>query len=311
MKLPYTRSTESPDKLAKFLACALLFFAAPASVPTVAFAQDSPYSVFQAMSQQQLATLQVKLTYVGPQTKKIYSVAFTSPSNTVNLALFVPFQRPGISYNNDNSTVLTFVATTADLSALISNVGTLPNVTAGGTATNPFISFTLLNTVAGTQVFEAVLNNADAAALFAQVRLALQDNATGLKVISEQACPTSLIDPTRPIDVSSSTSVALSGVRLNRATGQFVGSASVKNNSSTSLSGPLSVVMNLSGNVSLANANGTTCGTTPVGIPFINLPLSNNTLAPGAVAQVTVEFTNPALNPITPTTKVLAGPGAR
>src|SRR5215216_6848272 len=50
----------------------------------------SPYSDFQAMSLEQLKTLQVKLTYVGIQGKAIASLAFTSSFNTLDLNKFIP-----------------------------------------------------------------------------------------------------------------------------------------------------------------------------------------------------------------------------
>ena len=65
----------------------------------------SPYSDFQAMTLAQLTTLQVKLTYVGAQDRTQPSLAFTSPSNTLNLSAFIPFRRPAISYANDDAMV--------------------------------------------------------------------------------------------------------------------------------------------------------------------------------------------------------------
>src|SRR5437870_4956616 len=62
----------------------------------------SPYSDFQSMSLSGLATLQVKLTYVGIQNKGIPSVGFTS-SPSFNASLFVPFRRPNVSYSNDDA----------------------------------------------------------------------------------------------------------------------------------------------------------------------------------------------------------------
>ncbi|MCI0562395.1 MAG: hypothetical protein MN733_28245, partial [Nitrososphaera sp.] len=61
----------------------------------------------------------------------------------------------------------------------------------------------------------------------------------------------------------------------------------------------------------LFNADGTTCGTSPVGREFINLPLTGNALPSNASVQVTLEFENPDRVSIKATTKVLAGPGAR
>src|SRR5438132_3328777 len=105
----------------------------------------SPYSDFQAMSATDLQTLQVKLTYVGPQQEPTPTVAFTSPTNVLNLSQFVPFRRPAFNYGNDDLDVRSFSASVGELQAVIQDVGTLPNVTAGG-ATGDFLSFGLLNT---------------------------------------------------------------------------------------------------------------------------------------------------------------------
>lgn len=272
----------------------------------------SPYSDFQAMNLEQLKALQVKLTYVGIQDKAFPSLAFTSSFNTLELSLFLPFRRPNINYSNDDSEVETFTASPEELKALIDNVATLPNVTMGEVATEPFLSFALLNTSGGTKAFEAILNKADSSDLFTQLRLALQSNKVGLRRLSEMACRLDLLEPERPMDVSANVSVAISGLRLNRTTGRFVGTGTVKNNSASSISGPISLVLDLEGvGVRLFNADGTTCGTSPVGREFINLPLTGNALPSNASVQVTLEFENPDRVSIKATTKVLAGPGAR
>ena len=158
------------------------------------------------------------------------------------------------------------------------------------------------------KAFEAVVNASDAADLFAQLRLALANNQAGLSKLSELAYPLNLLEPQRPTDVTTNVSVTLSGVRLNRTTGRFVGTAAVTNNSSTTLATPVSVVFLPARNIRFANADGTTCGTSPVGAPFINL---SGPLGPGQSTTVALEFDNPDRDPISVTAKVLAGPGAR
>ena len=272
----------------------------------------SPYSDFQAMNLEQLKTLQVKLTYLGIQNVPIPSVAFTTSFQVLDLNAFKPFRRPGIRYSNDDFVpVQTFTASPTEMKAIIDNVAVLSNVTAGGVAAGPYLSFALLNTV-GPKAFEAVLNRADTADLVAKLRVAIQGNKAGLRVLSEAiTCTLDLLEPGRPVDVTTSVNVAISGVRLNRTTGRFVGTATVTNTSGQSLSGPVSVMLDLGGNVTLFNADGITCGISPVGLTFINLPLSGNVLPSAGSAKVTLEFENPDAEPIKATTKVLAGPGAR
>ena len=271
----------------------------------------SPYSDFQAMSLEQLKTLQVKLTYVGIQDKVSPSLAFTSSFNTLDLSKFIPFRRPNISYSNDDSKVITFVASPEELKAVIDNVATLPNVTAGGVATETFLSFGLLNSSGGTKGFESVMNQSDGSALFSKLRLSLQGNNNGLRRVSEMACRLSLLEPERPSDVSAKVNVSFTGVRLNRSTGHLVGTATVKNTSSEGIVGPISLVLDFQGSVDLLNDDGTTCGTSPQGREFINLAISGNVLPPGSSVQVQLEYSSPDQQPIKPTAKVLAGPGAR
>jgi hypothetical protein len=271
----------------------------------------STYSDFQAMSLEQLKTLQVKLTYVGAQLEPISTVAFTSSFNTLELAKFVPFRRPGIHYGNDNSGVQTFAATPEELKAIIDNVGTLPNITAGGVASDPFLSFALFNSAGSDKAFEAVLNQADALSLFDKLRLALQNNKIGSRIVAEMACPLDLIGTGRPTDVTTNVTIIISGTRLNRNTGRFVSTATVKNTSTTSILGPISLVLGFQGNVSLFNSDGHTCGITPVGQDFINLALPGGVLPANGSVQVVLEFNSPDKESIKPTTKVLAGPGAR
>jgi hypothetical protein len=115
----------------------------------------------------------------------------------------------------------------------------------------------------------------------------------------------------QPTDVTADVRVELGGVRLNRATGRFVGVATVTNVSGTSISGPISVVFTLEGKVTLFKPDGVTSETSPQGRGFINLPLTANALPPAAVIRVTLEFNNPGKEPIVATTKILSGPGTR
>jgi hypothetical protein len=237
-------------------------------------------------------------------------LAFTSSTNTLNLSLFVPFRRPGISYSNDDlGKVMTFSANTAELKAVIDNVATLPNVTAGGVAADVFVSFALFNSQPSTKAFEAVLNSSDTAALFDKLRLSLANNKDGLEKLAAMACVLNTLEAGSPTDVSANVSVVLSGLRLDRSTGHFVGTATVKNNSGGTLAAPVSlVVIPQINNMRLAKSDGTTCNTSPGGSTFINIP---GALGSGQSATVKLEFVNPDKLTITPVTKVLAGPGAR
>jgi hypothetical protein len=269
-----------------------------------------PYSTFQAMSPQTLQTLQAKLTYVGIQDKIVPSVVFTSTSQVPDVTLFNAVHKPGVDYSNDTK-VNTFNATTTELQALISNLGKVPAVTGGTVDPNPFFSISLVNPAGGNVCFESVVSAAASADVFTQLRASLTTNANGLQRVTDLGCPLSVVDPLKPTDVTTQVAVVFSGLRLNRANGRFVGTVSLKNNGTTALTGPLSLAVRTPGNVALSNGAGTTCGTLPAGVPFLNVPLTGNTLAAGATVQANTEFTNPDGGAAATTVTVLAGPGTR
>ncbi len=271
----------------------------------------SPYSAFQSMTEGQLATLQVKLTYVGSHDEPLSSVLFTSMSNTPNIAAFTPFRRTNVNYSNDDqAAVQSFTATTTQLRAMIDSVGTLPSVTAGGVAAPMLMSFALYNSVNGPQVFEAILNQTQAVALFGELRNALRQNAAGLKQLDAFACVVDAMDPARPTDVTSQVSVSLSGFRLDRKSGLFVSRATVLNTGGSSVAGPVTLVFQYGApGFRLANGTGTTCALTPTGQDYLNLSVGS--LAPGVPVTVKLQFEDVDRLVIHTSVLVFAGPGAR
>lgn len=271
----------------------------------------SPYSDFQNMTTTQLATLQVKLTFVGLQEELIQTLAFTSPTNTVNLTKFVPFRRPGFPYTPDTRSPQTFSATVPQLQAVLQQAGLLPNITAGGVAASPYVSFALYNNVNSTDKgFETIANSADTGSLLTALRTALAGNAAGVRAVNEFGCRISVQPPGTPTDVTASVVVTLSGVRLNRATGHYTGSVTLKNNGSA-LSGPVSLVLTLPPAVQLFNASGYTCASAPVGLAFLDVVPAGTTFAAASAVRADLDFLNPNQVPITITSKVLSGPGGR
>src|SRR5262249_53849566 len=65
--------------------------------------------------------------------------------------------------------------------------------------------------------------------------------------------------------------------------------------------------LNLSGNARVADPDGITCNTSPVGREFVHLPLRNNQLAPGQSIEMPVTIANPEKRSIVFDLKVLAG----
>ena len=271
----------------------------------------SPFATFDNMSLTELQTLQIKLTYVGPQSKALPSLVISETSNAGDIGVFLPFQRAGINYSNDTIPPRTAKAAATQLMATIDNVGTLSSVTAGGVANNPFLSFGMHNTSQGGVSFEAVLDSNDTKALFDKLRAALASNEAVLLELSIMACPLDAVEAGQPIDVTANVSSKLSGLRLKRDVNVFVGTVTVTNNLATDIVGPISVVFKPPTTVHVADVDGYTCKSAPAGRRFVNLPLTGGTLAAGQSAEAIVQFSNPDLEQINVTMQVLAGPGAR
>jgi hypothetical protein len=83
-------------------------------------------------------------------------------------------------------------------------------------------------------------------------------------------------------------SVTQAGFARNHATGLWVSTVTVKNTSGSSIAGPLQVLLtNLTAGVTMTNNTGTYSGS-----PYITV--SAGSLAPGASASVSIQFTNPS-----------------
>ena len=102
-------------------------------------------------------------------------------------------------------------------------------------------------------------------------------------------------------DVTASVALAKSSLVLNRVTGKYSGTVTVKNTSGVAITGPLHLVLGgLPSGVALDNKSGVV-----EGAPYITL--ANTTLAPGASVTVTTTFTNPSKVSIGYNAKLLSG----
>ena len=129
------------------------------------------------------------------------------------------------------------------------------------------------------------------------------NTATVTVTIAPGACAT---------DISATVTVSTQGsIKLNRKTGRYTQSVTLKNGDSA-VSGPVSFVLDSLANAALFNATGTTACAAPSGSPYINVGIgADSVFSPRERATVTLEFTNPAGQPVTYTTRVLAGAGNR
>lgn len=102
--------------------------------------------------------------------------------------------------------------------------------------------------------------------------------------------------------------VTRSGFVLNRRTGRVSQQVTVTSLSTIPLTAPVYLALDsLSPNTTLVNSAGTTT-TTPSGSPYVLI--SNTDLAPGATANVSLEFTNPSSGGVTYTPRTLFGVAA-
>ena len=110
-------------------------------------------------------------------------------------------------------------------------------------------------------------------------------------------------------DVTSSIGITYSGVTLNPMTRRYVQTVTLRNNSTATIVGPISLVLDkLSANVTLYNSSGTTALVLPAGSPYMN---ANTNLAPGRSVALQLQFTNTGNIVFSYEARVLAGPGSR
>lgn len=112
------------------------------------------------------------------------------------------------------------------------------------------------------------------------------------------------------IDVSGYVTITRGPYVLNLGTGLYYQTVTLTNNSAFTLIGPVSLVLdNLSLNATLSNRTGTLNVLGPPDSPYLNVSAGN--LAPGQMASIQLQFTDPTRSAINYTTRVLAGPGSR
>ncbi|MFC5462382.1 ExeM/NucH family extracellular endonuclease [Massilia niabensis] len=102
-------------------------------------------------------------------------------------------------------------------------------------------------------------------------------------------------------DATASTTIARSGLTLNRVTGKYTGTVKITNTSGATIKGPLHLVMQgLTAGVSLDGKSGEQGGA-----PYLTLTATS--IAPGASITVSTTFTNPSKASIGYTPKLFTG----
>jgi hypothetical protein len=112
------------------------------------------------------------------------------------------------------------------------------------------------------------------------------------------------------MDQTSNVLAQRGGFRYNRATNTFVQVVNLVNLNSSSIAGPLTLILDsLSGSATLSNRSGLTSCRAPLGSSYVNIAVDS--LRPGQGASVTLQFTDPSFAGITYSTRVLSGTGGR
>ncbi len=280
-----------------------------------AFAGTGPnadYAYFSALSD--VGAVQVRLTYVGwMQDEDLPPIILTTTGNPADGLKFVPFENPSILYPIPEVGSMINEISSAQMQQLISNAGSIAAVNSDSTASSPWLSFAMCDSSGDTtMVSEAVLDKPDSAVLFQQIANAIVDDAEAFATIMQMACNIGGLVPDRPTDVSDSISVEKSGVRLDRESNAFVSVVTLTNTSDSAIDGPMSLALDFrEGGVALKNPTGVTCGTSPKGLHFIDVPLDGNVLPAGESVEVRLLYENPNRVSVEAATKVMAGPGAR
>ncbi len=231
---------------------------------------------------------------------------------------------PGLEISDwgNRYTRLTFTVTVEDMKQFIEAVKTIviPNQ-----ETEPWLS---LLVVAGSgpqlKTFLGSVSRQKAGEFFILARNALRAdpkdisimngaaNYGAMSVLQSFGCALGLLPQAIPAkDVTKAVAVTRGGLRFNYQEHRFESSVSLRNISGEPIRAPISLVVDLSQNISLANAHGRTCVTTPVGREFITIPIPTEVFKPGQILETILVFTGPAGEDVEFTTKVLATPGER
>ncbi len=148
--------------------------AAPPPVPgpprAVSPLPQSPYSEFTRRPPARLSHVQVKLTYLGEQTKPVPTVVFGAIGRLIDLQAFGGLRKAGIDYGNDElPRIESFVVTVDELHAML-QAAALPAVTQGQ-RDGSWVSFMVLdNAPPGIKGVEAILDPQEAEALVRALR---------------------------------------------------------------------------------------------------------------------------------------------
>ena len=135
------------------------------------------------------------------------------------------------------------------------------------------------------------------------------DRSTTVVMNSPQTVIANFALCTCAVDVTSAIAITYSGITLNPTTRRYVQTVTLKNKTSSTITGPISFVLDqLTPGVTLDTPSGTTDLMLPSGSPYINAAVN---LASGQSTSIQLRFTNTGNVAFSYQARVLAGTGSR
>ena len=115
------------------------------------------------------------------------------------------------------------------------------------------------------------------------------------------------------VDATAAASITVGSARLNRKTRLYSQRVTIRGTSTSPTAGPVSLALDaLSSGVTLIGPAGSTACSTPMGSPYIDVPVGpDNVLSRGERVILELAFQNPQGSAIAFTPRLLAGPGTR
>jgi hypothetical protein len=119
-----------------------------------------------------LRTLQFKITYVGPQSKPVPTIVFTSFYHLIQMDKFLPLRRPGLHYGNDDVLVWNFTVTPEEMQQIALSLNGLQALHDFQAMNESFISLVavLKDSRLGECAFEAILDRQNAQQVMSAIR---------------------------------------------------------------------------------------------------------------------------------------------
>jgi hypothetical protein len=274
------------------------------------------------LSSDDLSTAIVRIDYLGVQDEALPPVVFTIKGPAVYWKRLRAVPGGEIGGSQDRYTKLSFTVTVEDMKQFIESIKT---IVIPKRETKAWLS---LGVIAGTgreeKTFLGSISREKAGEFFIRIRNALRAdpkdisimngaaNYEAMNVLQSFGCALGLLPQVIPAkDVTNAVAVTRGGLRFNYQEHRFESTVTLRNMSSAAIRAPISLVVVLSSNISLANAHARTCITTPAGREFITIPIPAELFEPGQILETILVFAGPAGEDIQFTTKVLATPGER